>query len=541
VATKSQPRNRETTKPWFDKLTTGACPELVEGWFRAFVLSCVTIASGCSRQTPEMQLVAAAADALGGASRIDAVKTIAMDGSGMANNLGQARTPQGDDPVHPAEPTSTFAVSGFKRTLDPTNGRARQQWHRTPKFASPNPDGVQNAGVDGDVAYAVAAGNRVTRQPQTVAKARRFELILSHPIGIVRAALDPAAKVTNLRHEATNDLVDVTTASGETVTLAVDRTTHLPASVSMASDQPYLGDVKNETDFLDYEDVNGVKLPTHFVTRIENWKESDVTVKNTVNGAADDLAAPAGVKSGDAPAASAQPQTANAEEVAKGIWFLTGASENSALVEFADHTELVEVPLGEARAEALFAKAHELVPAKPLTKAIVTHAHFDHSGGIRRVIAEGLTVVTHEANKSFFEDMAKRPHTRQPDALARNPRAPKFELVTDAGLTEQDTTRTLRIIHFEDPTGHNAHMLMVYFPKEKILFNADLFNWGGNFVRYPRAMALNEAIAKNELDVQIHLPVHGKPGTRKDFEGVLKALKEGRQPEGLGLWNRSTN
>ena len=124
---------------------------------------------------------------------------------------------------------------------------------------------------------------------------------------------------------------------------------------------------------------------------------------------------------------------------------------------------------------------------------------------------------------------------------SRNPRAPKFELVTDAGLTEQDTTRTLRIIHFEDPTGHNAHMLMVYFPKEKILFNADLFNWGGNFVRYPRAMALNEAITKNKLDAQIHLPVHGKPGTRKDFEGVLKALKEGRQPEGLGLLNRSTN
>jgi hypothetical protein len=84
-------------------------------------------------------------------------------------------------------------------------------------------------------------------------------------------------------------------------------------------------------------------------------------------------------------------------------------------------------------------------------------------------------------------------------------------------------------------------MLMVYFPKEKILFNADLFNWGGNFVRYPRAVALDEAIKKNRLDVETHLPVHGKKGSRKDFEGVLQALREGRQPEGLGLLNRQTN
>src|SRR6185295_4866450 len=149
------------------------------------------------------------------------------------------------------------------------------------------------------------------------------------------------------------------------------------------------------------------------------------------------------------------------------------AGENSALVEFADHIELVEVPLGEARAEALFAKAHELVPNKPLTRAIVTHAHFDHSGGIRRVIAEGLTVVTHQSNKSFFEKVAARKHRIQQDAQARNPKAPKFDLVSDAGLIEKDPARTVQIIKFDDPTGHNAHMLMVYFPQEKALLNAD--------------------------------------------------------------------
>ena len=494
---------------------------------------------GVSAQSnPAMQVTNAAAEALGGVQRLQSVGVIVMEGSGMANNLGQARTPQGDDPDNPAEPTSTFEVTGFKRSIDVANGRARQEWHRTPKFASPNPDATQNAGLDGDVAFNIGANNQATPQGAAAAKARRFELILSHPIGIIRAALDPAAKVTNLQRQGNNDVVDVTTAKGDTVTLAVNRTTHLPATVSVLVYQNYLGDSVNSAEFLDYQDANGVKLPTHIRTRLNNWLESDYTFKNTVNAQVN-LAAPAmaspGVGRGGGGGGGAQEQGAIAEQVAPGVWYLTGGGENSVLVEFADHTELVEVPLTQARAEALFAKAKELVPNKPLTRAIVTHAHFDHSGGIRRVIAEGLTVATHEANRSFFEKVARRKHTMQPDALAKTPKAPTFDLVTDAGKIEKDATRTLQIIKFDDPTGHNAHMLMVYLPQEKILVNADLFNWGGNFVRYPRAVALDEAIKKHKLDVAIHLPVHGRRGTKADFESVLAAIKEGRQPPGLGL------
>lgn len=104
--------------------------------------------------------------------------------------------------------------------------------------------------------------------------------------------------------------------------------------------------------------------------------------KNTVDGAAGDLAAPEVVKSAPLPAAPVI--TVTAETVAKGIWWLAGSSNHrSILFEFDDHLTLFEVPLSEARSKAVIDKARSVVPAKPLTQAIVSHHHFDHSGGLR--------------------------------------------------------------------------------------------------------------------------------------------------------------
>jgi glyoxylase-like metal-dependent hydrolase (beta-lactamase superfamily II) len=253
-----------------------------------------------------------------------------------------------------------------------------------------------------------------------------------------------------------------------------------------------------------------------------------------VGGSSSELIAPQSVlKAPPSSGGPAQPSDVPVEQIANGIWYLTGGSHNSVLVEFSDHTELIEIPTSEARTQAVIAKARQLVSTKPLTKALVTHHHFDHSGGLRAGIHAGLTIVTHEANKAFFEAVARRKHTIQQDALAREPKAAKVEPVTDAGKTVKDAVRTMQILHFPDPTGHNAHMLMVYLPAERILVNADLYNWGGNFARYPRALTLAGEMARLKLNPATHLPVHGRRGTQAEFEDVVNAIKDGRQPPGL--------
>ncbi len=269
----------------------------------AVVLMLATAVGYGQTATPETQVISDAANALGGAAVIQKVGVITMEGVGTSNSIGQARTPKGDDLESPAEPTAIWTVTEFKRTIDVATGRARQQWKRFPAFASPQPDGTQNVGLDGTIAFTLDANGQASRQNDAAAQPRRFETILGHPVGVLHAALSPSAKLSNLRRQANLDLVDIVVPTGERLTLAIDRTSHFPQWATMAGYHSYLGDVVNKAEWHNYLNVGPIMLPMRLVTRVGNWLESDYMVKNTVGGSADQLAAPPNVRNAPAPAA----------------------------------------------------------------------------------------------------------------------------------------------------------------------------------------------------------------------------------------------
>ena len=99
----------------------------------------------------------------------------------------------------------------------------------------------------------------------------------------------------------------------------------------------------------------------------------------------------------------------------------------------ADHIVVVDTPNNQARAEAVLAKAKELIPNKPIRYVVTSHHHWDHLGGIRAAMAEGATIVTHQSNKAFLERVAKTPHTLAPDQQASLKKAVKIQITTAAG------------------------------------------------------------------------------------------------------------
>lgn len=461
------------------------------------VLASVLVLASFTQQSRELQLVRDAATALGGVDRVRAIKTIVMEGEGTQYNLGQDLVPNASG--------QTFTVTQYKRAVDLQTDKARTELTRTPNFTyflglAPQ---RQIQGIDGTVGYNVAANGTASRVAEAAANDRRAEL-LRHPIPAVRAALDPAAKVANLRAQGGESLADVTTADGRTFTLAVDATSKLPSRVTALANHVNLGDVRISTAFADYETVAGVRLPKRLTTRTDDFVTADIRLtRQAVDGDAGDLAAPAAAAAKPLPAAP--PPTVTAEEISKGIWQLAGGSHQSALVEFADRLVLIEAPQNDARTLAVIAKARELRPGKPLTHVVNTHHHFDHSGGVRAAVSEGLTLITHQGNAAFFAEIVKRPHSLVPDALSKNPKPLKIETVTDEKVIT-DGTMTMTLYPLTGP--HTNTMLMAYIPRERLLIEADVYEPGEPFHLF--APAFLESIKKRGLQVDRILPLHMK-------------------------------
>jgi len=453
--------------------------------------------TACSQATPEQQIVNDAATALGGSDRILAVKTLVLEGEGTQYNLGQDVTPSASG--------QTFTVTDARQAIDVAGGRMRIELTRRPSFSffqGPAPQ-RQITGIDGTVGYNVAPTGAATRVADNVANDRRVG-ILHTPVTAVRAALDPMARLANARTEGSDSLVDVTTASGLLFTLAIDTTTKLPTRVTSRTDNTNLGDVVVETSFAEYQDAGGLQLPTRLTMKLDDFTTAEYRVaKQTVDGDAGDLAAPA-----DAMKAAAisgpPPATVAVEELARGIWYLAGGSHHSVLVEFNDHLTLIETPQNDTRALAVIAKARELRPSKPLTEVINTHHHFDHSGGIRAAISEGLTVITHQGNAALFEEVAKRPHSINPDALAKNPKPPMIKGISEDTVLS-DGTMTVNLYPFSGP--HAETMLIAYFPRERLLVQADIYNPGP--VQMFAGHFLGE-LKKRNLRIDRVVPLHAK-------------------------------
>lgn len=432
-----------------------------------------------------------------------------MEGGGEVFALGQNRTLDGR--------LLRWQVTEYRRVIDFERGRWRDESTHTPAFVTGWPDPAKViAAYDDDVAFDVEDG-QASRRDAIAARNRHAELY-HHPIGFLRAALADGARLERARSEGGYKSVDLIVANGERFTLYADAY-GTPRRIVSKSHVAPLGDVTVATEFGAFAaaasgasaEVSDVQVPSAMTTRVDDTVVAEMrlttTVVNSPGGLMGDLQAPAATRA----ASASPPGRVTVEDVAPGVWYLAGEGHHSVVVEFADHLTLVEAPSGDSRTRAVIAKARELRPGKPLTEVINTHHHFDHSGGLRTAIAEGLTVIAHEANRSFYERIAARPATVVPDALTSQPKPLAIETVSDTKVLS-DGTRRLEIHAIKD-SPHCAAFLMVYLPKERLLVEADAYQpppRAGVPPRiHPFSANLLENIRDRGLRVDRILPIHG--------------------------------
>jgi glyoxylase-like metal-dependent hydrolase (beta-lactamase superfamily II) len=465
---------------------------------------------------PGLQLVTRTADALGGRDRVMAVKTLQIVGYGELAYFNGGGNITGD----PSAPQKWQKVLEYTRTIDLEHWRTRVQQRLKMDFVFASTVGQlglnrTNETLDGDLAYNVGGGflaapQTGTPQPQpagpAAARQRRVEL-LAHPLTIVRAALDARSKLSNVRKQGNLALVDVTVHQGDTLTLAVDGTSNLPAWVSYIGPNANLGDVTYRTAFAGYVPEKGIQLPTGIAATIDfrNVVQSKLYVdRNIVDGTIDDLSAPASVRSARPPQATPQAGNANLNpmKVADHVWFLNG----NTFFEFDDHITMVEANRPDAALQAILKVVNALVPGKRVTQVIQSHHHFDHSVGLRAAVAEGLTIISRRGNEGIFREMVARPARVFPDALGRSPKPLKF-IAVDDHLKLKDATNEIDIYHIVG-NYHMADGVIVHVPASNLLVEADLttqdwdFNWWGD--------SLMNNIDYRKIKVDTNLAVHAQ-------------------------------
>jgi glyoxylase-like metal-dependent hydrolase (beta-lactamase superfamily II) len=426
---------------------------------------------------------------------VSTTKTFQFTANGTMYNLGGSRSP--------AAPWPRFFVKSFTRVYDFTAGTMRDDIVRmAAETTTVGPEQTVVNVVSGELAWNVAGKESVSRLSE--ASERAHQIVIS-PHGILRAAFANNASVTKKTIEGREMSIISFTDRGKHRVVAYANDQNAIERVESSYGHPVVGDIKVVTHYGPYRDFAGVKFPTKIIQYQDDKPTLDLTVTAVRANPPVDIEVPAHVRNDPVPVKS--------EKVADGVWYITGISAYSVLIEMKDYLIVVEGPDGERRSMAVMAEVKKLAPNKPIKYLVNTHHHFGHAAGIRAYAAEGITIVTHELNRPYFERAALNSWNLAPDRLAKSKKNPVFQTMGD-NMVLTDGTRSVELYQVVGNAHHDG-IIMAYLRKEKLLIEADVFTPGPAGaeppkVPNPNSVNLEANVRRLNIDVDRIMPIHGR-------------------------------
>jgi glyoxylase-like metal-dependent hydrolase (beta-lactamase superfamily II) len=230
------------------------------------------------------------------------------------------------------------------------------------------------------------------------------------------------------------------------------------------------GDVTDTTAFSDYLRIGNVMFPQkrseYFNGEIARELSMSFAVNTALNDSLFDL--PAGF--------SLPAESADAERIKKigdGVYLDTYLG-GIMVVEFKDFLALVECPEDFWMSQDTIDSVKRAIPDKPVKYIIPSHTHGDHGGGGARAFYNiGATLVTTPGHIEFYRRLAGIKPTIVTDPYTDSKTAPKIESFSGKKVIT-DGTQTLELYDV-GPNAHSEELTVAYLPKQRILWQADVY------------------------------------------------------------------
>lgn len=414
-------------------------------------------------QSPR-DIVARGLDAIGGEAAVRGLATLTTDFYSINFTLGQSELPA-------SPPRASLAV-----------GRLVTDWRAGRRYLSQETRAVtgavarQRLVVAGNAGATGNLGQQVSMTAAAVALQQ--QLMRRMPHRLLLAALDnPAALSAAPSREFRGQMHDaVRMASADTATLYFDRASGILTVSEILTDDPILGDRITQTWYTRWQPVEG---GARYPRQIDSFVNGQLAVHliNTTASAevpADSLfAMPDSIATRPPQPAGPAPIAVRLVELGPGVWRAEGGSHHSLVVEQRDQLVLVEAPQTTQRVRAVLDSVRSRWPAKRIGIVAMTHHHWDHSGGIREVIAEGIPIATHELNATFVRQVAAARRTVAPDLQSQRRRTPMLRTFRDSLVIGSGEDL---VVLYNQPTVHVEGILSAWVPRAGVLFTSDVVN-----------------------------------------------------------------
>jgi glyoxylase-like metal-dependent hydrolase (beta-lactamase superfamily II) len=532
--------------------------------FAALVAVLVPLVAGAQSASA---VVAGASKAMG----VDNLNSITYSGTARNGAFGQSKSigdPMG--PVNVTQVTQYTRTINFGQSSDPTALVSRAtgptQPPTVPGVPPPMP-GVLNQNITGMQA--------TTNWGQALN-------IWTTPWGFLKGA---AANNATARQQTGQQVVsfsppNLKSPSGQmyTVTGYINNQ-NLVTKVETRVEHAVVGDLLVEFDYSNYQNMNGVQVPTRIVQRQAGLTTFDANItaatpnpsnltalltpppappRGGAPGAAGAGAGAPPAAGGGAPAPGGQagrgaggpggpaappaggaapaggggggggqqPAATPVDKLGDGA-FRIGGNYTSLAVDMGDHILVVESGQSDPRGLAVMAAAKQAIPNKPIRFVVNSHPHFDHASGLAAAVAEGATILTHRNNEQVLERLLAGPRTLTGDSLSKvaSRRSNVVEGVDDREIRKGNNGRVVELHRI--PNEHSDGMLAVYLPVEKVLWTADITAVNPNPGQLGVVKALVETTDRLKLDYTIFIPAHppnpDRPLTKADVTQASKA------------------